>query len=277
MSEKPKVSILTPTYNRPDFLELMIHNLKYQTYDKSKLEWVIIDDGNIPLSKSPLFKDLKKIISPIKLNYSYETHRRTIGEKRNLLVKKSSYKICINMDDDDIYFPQYIEHSVETLKSKKVGLVGSNCMLFVFPYRHWKTTAIRCKAKRQIHEATMCFYKKHFTSMGGFVKKNISEGTKMIDHNENNTELTDIAKCMMCVSHKKNTFSKDSFKDSSPIETKHPLILQKFEIIKNNLKITDKDMIRDKVKEISVDEVKEISVDEVKDGVQETTIEDILM
>jgi glycosyltransferase involved in cell wall biosynthesis len=42
----PKVSICMPTYNRNEFLPLMIQNLKGFVYpDKSLLEWVIDDDG----------------------------------------------------------------------------------------------------------------------------------------------------------------------------------------------------------------------------------------
>ena len=45
----------------------------------------------------------------------------------------SKNKICIMMDDDDIYFSSYIKHSIDVLKQNKVGMVGSNHMLFVYP------------------------------------------------------------------------------------------------------------------------------------------------
>ena len=51
-----------------------------------------------------------------------------IGVKRNALVKMSKNKICIMMDDDDIYFSSYIKHSIDVLKKNKVGMVGSNHM-----------------------------------------------------------------------------------------------------------------------------------------------------
>ena len=44
----------------------------------------------------------------LKINYKYETQKRDIGVKRNALVKSSKNKICVMMDDDDIYFPSYI-------------------------------------------------------------------------------------------------------------------------------------------------------------------------
>ena len=47
--EYPKVSILIPSYNRRKFLQLITHNLLNMDYDKSKLEWCILDDGKEPL------------------------------------------------------------------------------------------------------------------------------------------------------------------------------------------------------------------------------------
>ena len=126
--EYPKVSILTPTYDRSRFLPLMILNLRIINYDKTKLEQVIYDDH----PTNPLFlnneelQSYKELVKPIKINYIYNPKRHlSIGEKRNLLVKNAKNKIYINMDDDDIYFSDYIKISVETLKKNKLGLVGS--------------------------------------------------------------------------------------------------------------------------------------------------------
>ena len=62
--ELPKVSICMPIYNRNKFLPLIIFNLQGLIYDdKSKLEFVIDDDGT-----EKLFKDssqLKKFIDVI--------------------------------------------------------------------------------------------------------------------------------------------------------------------------------------------------------------------
>ena len=214
--EYPKVSILTPTYDRSRFLPLMILNLRIINYDKSKLEQVIYDDH----PTNPLFKNneelqsYKELVQPIKINYIYNPKRHlSIGEKRNLLVKNAKNKIYINMDDDDIYFSDYIKTSVETLKKNKLGLVGSPEMLFIFPDSNYKITAIKCPAKRQIHEATMCFTKKHFNSMGGFGKNSRGEGSSMIDYNEKKVVDTSIFDCMICVGHPNNTIEKDRFKD----------------------------------------------------------------
>tara|TARA_R110000744_G_scaffold220252_2_gene339080 strand:- start:626 stop:1330 length:705 start_codon:yes stop_codon:yes gene_type:complete len=205
----PHISILTPTYNRSKFLPLFIHNLKNQTYPHNKLEVVIYDDGTEPFTDS--IEKMRNDISPMKLVYHRDKVKKTIGEKRNYLVKLSSSKILINMDDDDIYHPQYIQYSYHELKEQKKGLVGSNGMLFTYPAKDFDMTGIQCKELVQIHEATMCYSKKFFKSMGGYEKSSQGEGMNMIQNQKHNIGLTDIRTIMVCVAHDGNSVDKQQF------------------------------------------------------------------
>ena len=230
--EYPNVSILTPSYNRRQFVPLITYNLLNMDYDKNKLEWCIIDDGKEPLFTDETLKQIREILKPIKINYKYETVKRDIGVKRNALVKMSKNKICIMMDDDDIYFSSYIKHSIDVLKKNKVGMVGSNHMLFVYPKHNFKISKIECQAKRQIHEATMCFTKKYYNSMPGFQKSSLGEGAKMIDHNEKNIAYTNINLSMICFCHQGNSFNKEQFyKYKTEIRIKNEEILKILEEI----------------------------------------------
>jgi glycosyltransferase involved in cell wall biosynthesis len=230
--EYPSVSILTPSYNRRRFAQLIIYNLLNMDYDKNKLEWCIIDDGQEPLFTDETLKQTRETLKPLKINYKYETVKRDIGVKRNALVKMSKNKICIMMDDDDIYFSSYIKHSIDVLKKNKVGMVGSNHMLFVYPNHNFKISKIECQVKRQIHEATMCFTKKYYNSMPGFQKSSLGEGAKMIDHNENNSAYTNINLLMICFCHQGNSFNKEQFyKYKTNIRIKNKIILKILEEI----------------------------------------------
>ena len=42
----PFVSICTPTYNRRPFFPAMFRCFLNQTYPKSRMEWIIVDDGS---------------------------------------------------------------------------------------------------------------------------------------------------------------------------------------------------------------------------------------
>ena len=222
----PKISILTPVYDRKRFLPLMIQNMICINYPKNNLEWIILDswskDGKVA---ERLFKSEEEIrhysrITGISIKYEYRPEAMSIGKKRNLLVKLSQYKYCINVDSDDIYLPDYILYSIRCLLKEKKECVGSPEMLFIFPNDQYKITGIRCQAMRQIHEGTMCFTKRHWKRMGGYSKSSQGEGSKMIDGcNEKVFYKTDISKIMLCVCHEDNTVDKTPFnKDELKIE-----------------------------------------------------------
>ena len=210
-----------PIFNRNNFTEIIIENIKKLDYDKTKLEIVILDDGDEErlLSNPYEIESFKKEIYPIKLNYlqTFEG-RKTIGFKRNKLVKLAKYNICAMMDSDDFYLSDYLKHSLEIMNKTKSGIVGSNQMLFCYaeenPEKEWLFTGIQCDKKKLMHEATMVFTKKYFKAMGGFNNNSRGEGVKMVEGmTDKNVGLTEISKCMVCICHKTNTINKDHFKD----------------------------------------------------------------
>jgi glycosyltransferase involved in cell wall biosynthesis len=212
------ISILLPIYNRSRFKRLIISNLLKLDYDLSKLEVVISDDSNT----DPLFKNneelnnFKQIVSPIQVNYIKTTKHMKIGEKRNFLVKNAKYKICANMDSDDLYLSNYLKHSLKIMKEGNYQIVTSPQMLFIYPFENWLMTGIDCGVKRMGHEATMIFTKKHFKAMQGFTSTSSQgEGTGMIDGmRDDKIGRTEIGECMVCICHQDNTINKDRFKTS---------------------------------------------------------------
>jgi len=220
--EWPKISILTPLYNRNKWLPLMICNLDHFDYPKNQIEWCILDskDGEEDvrlLENDKIIQLLQKRLGRIKLNYQYIPHKMTIAEKRTYLAKNMmSHKWFANMDSDDIYFPQYLKYSIQNLKSAKKGLSSSNEMLFLFPHYDYKICAIRCQAIRQCHEACMVGTKQHLRSMNYFGKKQEKgEGASVIDGNENQVINLPIQHLMICVCHNNNTCSKEQFKEAN--------------------------------------------------------------
>ena len=221
-SDLPCVSITIPCYKRRKFIPLMITNIVNQHYPAEKIEVVILQDGEEDLFETPQHKKMfEEAIKPRRLNYVYEGPRvrRSIGEKRNKLVKMASHKIIASMDSDDIYFDKYILISVNALKQYNAGITSSAAMLFTYPTDNFKMSAIRCGYKEQGHEATCVFTKKHFKSMGGFRSKGTGasrgEGSKMIWGGENKMVNLDIKDLMCCVGHageEGNTIDKEQFK-----------------------------------------------------------------
>lgn len=221
MYQNKKVSLLICYYERPFFIDLIVNNICEQTFIKknpSNMEVVIVDDSidSLKLDIDYFVKEIHSRLPELSVQYHPLNEKLTIGEKRNMLCTKAKNPILIFMDDDDYYFPSYIEYSVHELIKKKKSLVGSNCMLFCFVNENFKKSCINCISPRQIHEATMCFYKSHFERVGGFVSKGFGEGARMIDgHEEKVYARMDISKIMVCICHKKNTCNKDMFSSMS--------------------------------------------------------------
>ena len=86
----PRVSVLTPLYDRTKWLPVMLLNVKSFDYDKKKLEWFILDskdgDSDVKLfNNEEEIKIVSDMIAPIKLKYVYINRKMTIAEKRTYL------------------------------------------------------------------------------------------------------------------------------------------------------------------------------------------------
>ena len=238
--EWPKVSILTPLYNRSKWLPMMIMNIKTFDYDKSKLEWFILDskDGEEDVRLLPndiAIKNVQDMIHPIKLRYEYINRKMTIAEKRTYLSKHMTHPFFANMDSDDIYMESYLKYSIQLCKKNKVGLCGSPQMIFIYPHLDYRITAIQCAAKRQMHEATMVGTKKYLRSMNYYTRNDEKgEGASLVDGNEVNVMKSECALCMICVCHNSNTCNKDAFEDVNIQDSK--IQGPKFELLENIMK-----------------------------------------
>jgi cellulose synthase/poly-beta-1,6-N-acetylglucosamine synthase-like glycosyltransferase len=246
------ISILTPTYDRRKFVELMKCNVKNFDYDKEKITWIILDSWSIkgdnapPLFKKDELEKVKKELHPISIDYTYLSKAMTIGQKRNWLSKRAKTKYMICMDSDDLYVPEYLQYSINTLKDNKKECCGSNQMIFMYPKKDYLTTFIQCEALRQIHEATLCYTKKHYKRMNGFCNSGFGEGSKMVDGcNPNFFILTQVASCMMCICHDDNSVPKEKFitKNNKIITEFDTAIDEHMEVLKDIFKPDENDYV----------------------------------
>jgi len=127
--KKPFVSICTPTFNRRPFIKNMIQCFMNQTYPKSRLEWIIIDDGHDKVEDIFLEANIPQV-----KYFKYDT-KMTLGKKRNLMHEKSSGSILVYMDDDDYYPPTRVEHAVERLQGDKKAICAGSSTIHVY-FKH---------------------------------------------------------------------------------------------------------------------------------------------
>ena len=121
----PFVSVCTPTFNRRPFIENMFQCFRHQTYPKSRLEWIIIDDG------SDKIEDLVESSEIPQIKYFKYDEKMTLGRKRNLMHEKTKGSIIVYMDDDDYYPPMRIEHAVHMLQSHPKALCAGSSVIHV--------------------------------------------------------------------------------------------------------------------------------------------------
>ena len=120
----PLVSICTPTFNRRPFIPFIKKCIELQTYPKSRIEWIIIDDGTDPIGD--LVSDLEYV------KYFYYPEKMLLGKKRNLMHKKCSGDIIVYMDDDDYYPKDRVSHAVDTLLQIPSFLVAGSSEMHIY-------------------------------------------------------------------------------------------------------------------------------------------------
>tara|TARA_R110000803_G_scaffold12624_3_gene36205 strand:+ start:748 stop:1449 length:702 start_codon:yes stop_codon:yes gene_type:complete len=207
-----KISILVPTWNRSKFLPLLLHNIKSQDYPHELLTVVIDDDGDTPFIDDDSIVAVRNYLYPINLLYIKNKIRRTIGKKRNDLIKSCPTKIFAFMDDDDVYMNTYISYSYSVLKDNNLGCVGSDKMLFTMSDIDFDIHMIDCgNTKQLIHEATLMMTRKWYNASCKFGNNSKGEGSNLFYGHERTVGITDISKVMICLQHSGNTVDKLQF------------------------------------------------------------------
>ncbi|AII17204.1 putative glycosyltransferase [Aureococcus anophagefferens virus] len=125
-----KISITTPTTkSRAKCLNLQIRNIKNQTYNRFIKEWIIVSaDKNWNKEDFNLCMQNLQNQTKIKIIYKYlEDSNENIGFLRNSLndMISSETNYILAFDDDDYYQPQYIEHSIKSMR--KTGKLAAGC------------------------------------------------------------------------------------------------------------------------------------------------------
>lgn len=129
VSNYPFVSVCTPTFNRRPFMEMMFQCFRNQNYPKSKLEWIIIDDGTDKI------EDLVNESNIPQIKYFKYDTKMTLGKKRNIMHEKAKGSYIVYMDDDDYYPHDRISHAIETLQKNPQALCAGSSAIHVY-FKH---------------------------------------------------------------------------------------------------------------------------------------------
>lgn len=116
------VSIITPTYNRPDYLDRLLKSIDTQTF--RDFDIVVVDDNsNEPDAYEVVINRYRE--NGLEIRYVRNDINRGAQYSRNLGVSLTHSKYLAFVDDDDEWFPNKLEKQLDLLErcSEEVGLV----------------------------------------------------------------------------------------------------------------------------------------------------------
>ncbi|MGQ0826912.1 MAG: glycosyltransferase [Bacteroidota bacterium] len=118
-----KVTVIIPTYRRPENLKLAIESVVSQTYKNIE---VIVIDANDP--ESEYRQETEKLMNAYpNVIYIKGAHALNGAEARNLGLKYSNSEYISFLDDDDVYLPEKVKKSIEAIKKYPSGYGAVYC------------------------------------------------------------------------------------------------------------------------------------------------------
>lgn len=203
----PPISIVTPTYNRRNMIDVAFHNLMATDYPQDKIEWVIVEDNE---NSSDMASD--KIMSfqvncpKIKVKYIPLTGRVLVGEKRDIGIEHASHDIILFMDDDDHYPVTSFRRRVAWLLASKKNIA---CCTSIALYDLKRGVSavnmppMNLPLSQRISEATLTFQKSAWTERK-FGEVSVSEGEAWIKGREDQVFEIMPQQIIVAFSHDKN-------------------------------------------------------------------------
>lgn len=118
-AESPRVSVIVPTYNRPDMLPDTLQSILAQTYPN--IEIIVVNDAGENV------EPLVKSIAPNAV-YIYHEKNKGLAGTRNTGIRHARGKYIAYLDDDDLFYPEHVETLVSFLESSnyKVAYTDAN-------------------------------------------------------------------------------------------------------------------------------------------------------
>ncbi len=187
-SSCPSISIITLLKNRKQFTKLASHNILLTDYPHNKIEWVVVEDSDNDNSSSHLIVPFAEKCPGITVTYIPLEGEYTIGEKRNIGIKRSEHDIILFMDDDDHYPVTSFRRRVAWLEYNKTKTIVGCSMIACYNLLNGVSSvhipSWTDPIGSRISEATLTFRKSAWLERQ-FEHININEGAKWIEGREN--------------------------------------------------------------------------------------------
>lgn len=112
MAKLPLISVIMPTYDRPEFVARAVKIFNSYTYKRTEL--IIVDD-----SPTPSYLGRFGNVRYVRLN-----ERTNLGVKHNLAASLAQGDVICCQDDDDLFQPMRLTRQVEPIVMDQADLTG---------------------------------------------------------------------------------------------------------------------------------------------------------
>ncbi|MCC6790117.1 MAG: glycosyltransferase family 2 protein [Thermomicrobiales bacterium] len=147
--DRPLVSVVMTTRDRPEFLATALRCFAHQTYPNREL--IVVDDGDEhPVDPAAIAALGGKLVTA--------ATGAPIGTKLNLGLEQASGYLCQKMDDDDWYGPAYIQTFVDAFdQSWRIACRPTCAVVTPFLFFHVAAWEVRRSADGNVPGATLFF------------------------------------------------------------------------------------------------------------------------
>jgi glycosyltransferase involved in cell wall biosynthesis len=129
MSE-PLVSVIVPTYNRPDLLQITLKSMIDQTY--KNIEIVVVNDCGKDVS------DVIQNLNDDRIKYFTHDKNNGLAASRNTAMKNAKGDYFCWCDDDDFYLPMAIEFRMSQIKKLNAEVVYTRALQNIYELKNGK-------------------------------------------------------------------------------------------------------------------------------------------
>lgn len=174
LNQKPKVSVIIPTYNRAHLISRAIQSVLDQTYQD--FEIIIVDDGSRDKTEQ-----IVKNFNDNRLRFIRHNKNKGASAARNTGIKAAKGEYISFQDSDDEWFPDKLELQITAFNnvSAEVGIVYSGFYRIEGDNKVYIPTSISVKKEGNIHNELL---RRNFIGTPAvLVKKECFENVKYFD------------------------------------------------------------------------------------------------
>jgi O-antigen biosynthesis protein len=126
--DEPLVTVIVPTYNRPEWLPIALKSLVDQTYQF--LDIIVVNDAGADVSEV-----VKQFHDP-RIRYFQHSENQGLAASRNTAMANAKGKYFCFLDDDDFYLPLAIEFRMSQMQKYGAEIVYTRALQDIIEERN---------------------------------------------------------------------------------------------------------------------------------------------